>query len=266
VGQTDKLWRWCKRQPAVAVFTGTLLLLVLVFAAAELVPAVHQAEKAYLARRVQVQLVAFGAHGSVIPSPTGIAEDDRLQAQFTNGRLGQEVSVRLVYNETIVKMQTGTMGADGTASVDIKVPNPLLPVRWTPVKPGFLDVVMVQGDQKTQQTLQLREGPRLLIKSGEVQEGSNIYFAIRGVAEDEDVKITVRYDWGTASREEAWTIGRTDRAGQLVASNSRLLAPKWITSVANEDGIEVDIDVGDYHRTYKILLKKWQPDTTFSPS
>jgi hypothetical protein len=174
------------------------------------------------------------------------------------------VSVTLVHDWAIVNRGTSTIGADGTASVDFSVPY-VLPEQWTPAEPGTLDVVMTHGARSTRQTLQLREGPRLLIKSREVEEGSYMYFAIRGVAADEYVKITVHYDWLTASREESWTIGRTDSAGQLDEANSRLLAPKWITSDADGDGIDVHIDVGDEHRAYRVLLKKRQPETTISP-
>jgi serine/threonine protein kinase len=265
VGRREKLWRWCKRRPAVAAFTGTLLLLLVVFAAAASVPAVHDAQKEYEVTRPKVQLFVLQAHRSEIPSPTSIAEDDWLQARFTNGTPRHAVSVKLEYNGKIVSIQSGTIGADRTASIDILVPNPLLPEDWTPVAPGRLDVIMAHGGQVTRQTLQLGEGPRLLIKSLEVHEGSYMYFAIRGVPANEDVNVTLRYDSESGVREQTWNIGRTDGSNRLDEANSKLLAPKWITSIANEDGIDVSIDVGDVHRRYKVCLKKAEPARTISP-
>jgi hypothetical protein len=260
VGQAEKLWRWCKRQPAVAA----LLLLLFVSAVAGFVPAVREAQKEYESTQVKMQLFALPAHRTQEPSPTGVTEDGWLQARFTNGRPGQAVSVKLEHNGNIVNVQSGTIGADGQASLDILVPNRLLPEQWTPVEPGLIDVIMAYGGQVTRQTLELREGPRLLIKSLEVREGDYMYFAIRGVAEFEDVKVTLRYDSEGGVREQTRTIGRTDGSNRLDEANSKLIAPKWITSIADEDGIDVNINVGDDHRAYKVLLKKWQPASGLS--
>jgi hypothetical protein len=98
----------------------------------------------------------------------------------------------------------------------------------------------------------------LLIKSYEVEEGDYMYFAVRGVTPHQDVNVTLRYDSGTEVREQTWTIGRTDDANQLDEANARLLAPKWITNIAKEDGIEVDIVVGDDRRTHMVRLQKGQ--------
>jgi hypothetical protein len=92
-----------------------------------------------------------------------------------------------------------------------------------------------------------------------------MYFAIRGVPANEDVNVTLRYDSESGVREQTWNIGRTDGSNRLDEANSKLLAPKWITSIANEDGIDVSIDVGDVHRRYKVCLKKAEPARTISP-
>jgi hypothetical protein len=259
VGRHEELWRWCQRRPAVAVVTGSL---ILVMAVAAYVPPVDQALQGYEATEVQTHLFAFSEHGSKIPSPAGIAEDDWLQARFTNGTPGEAVSVKLEHNGRIVAAHSGTIGVNGETSIDMLVPNRMLPKQFTPVEPGRLEVILAHGGKITRRTLQLREGPRLQIKSLEVQEGSYMYFAIRGVAPFEDVKITVLYDWNAGSREQTWTIGRTDGAGQLDEANSRLLAPNWIMYEANEDGIDVIIDVGDEHRAYRVCLMKGQPEMT----
>jgi hypothetical protein len=256
VGRPEKLWRWCKRQPAVTALTGALLVLLLFFSDAPFVPAVHQAPKGHDVQPVKAQVLAFSPDGGEIRSPTGTTEGERLQARFTNGMTGQEVSVLLLHNGSVVNSGTGLVDANGKASIDILVPSALLPKRFTSVEPAFLDVIMVQGIRRTQQRLQLREGPRLMIKSYEVQEGDYMYFAVRGVAPHQDVNVTLRYDSGTEVREQTWTIGRTDGGNQLDEANARLLAPKWITNVAKEDGIEVDIEVGNHRRTHTVVLKK----------
>jgi hypothetical protein len=250
----------------VTALTAALLALLLFFADAPFVPAIDQPQMGHDVPPVKAQILAFNSHGGEILSPTGTTEGERLQARFTQGTSGQEVSVILMHNGTVVNTGTGVVDADGKASIDIFVPNPLLPRRWTPVEHAFLDVIMVQGIRRTVQRLQLREGPRLLIKSYEVQEGDYMYFAVRGVAPHQDVNVTLRYDSGTEVREQTWTIGRTDGANRLDQADARLLAPKWITNGAREDGIEVDIVVGNYRRMHKVLLKKGQPRRTISPS
>jgi serine/threonine protein kinase len=259
LGRHEKVWRWCKRRPAVAALTGTLILLLAVIAVAAYVPAVDKAPQENEATHLQIHLFAFSKHGGQKPSPEGIAEDDWLQARFTNGTPGEAVSVKLEHNGKIVNTQSGTIGVNGAASLDILVPKGLLLDQWTPVEPGRLDVVMAHGGEVTRRTLQLREGPRLLIKPLDVHEGSYMYFAIRNVAPHQDVNVTVRYDSLRQVREQTWPIGRTDRTGQLDIANSRLLAPTWITSDANEDGIDVIIDVGDENRAHRVCLKKGQP-------
>jgi serine/threonine protein kinase len=256
VARHEKVWRWCKRRPAVAALTGALILSLAVFAVTAYSPAVDQALQEGEARQPQVHLVAVSEHGSKKQAPTAIAENDWLQVRFTNGTPGQAVSVKLEHSGRIVEAYTDTIGVNGAASIEIMVPSGLLPEEFTPVEPGRLDVIMAYGGEVTRQTLQLREGPRLLIKSQVVHEEGYMYFAIRNVAPQQDVNVTVRYDWDTGLREETWRIGRTDAAGQLDKADSRLLAPDWITNNAPEDGIDVIVGVGDEHRMYRVCLKQ----------
>jgi murein DD-endopeptidase MepM/ murein hydrolase activator NlpD len=227
-------------------------------AVSDLAPAMEQAQVEYTesAPQVSLTLYAFNAHGEPILSPTGVAEDDLLQARFANIPVGEEVGIHLVFNGVIVKTSTVTIGSSGETNVDIRVPNPLLPEVFSGNVSGSIDVLLIYGDQSESQTLQLREGPRLLLKSAEVTEGEYMYFAIRGVTADEPVIVTVRYDWGTGSKEQSWTIGRTDGSNRLDEANSKWPAPQWLRGEAQRDGIEIDITVGHDHRGYRATLLK----------
>ncbi|MCA9211817.1 MAG: LamG domain-containing protein [Planctomycetales bacterium] len=218
--------------------------------------AMELAQQEYVATQLKMELFTFNWNTLTLASETGVAEDEQMLARFTNGTAGEEASIHLVFQGTIVKSATETVNADGTVDVRISVPNPLLSEVFNGPVQGTLDVILVHGKRAQTQSLHLREGPRLLLKSAEVTEGEYMYFAIRGVAADEDVNVTVRYDWGSGSREQTWKLGRTDGSNRLGESNSKLLAPDWLRGEAQLDGIEIDIDVGDDHRGYRATLLK----------
>lgn len=225
---------------------------------ADLFGAMEEARLEYEASALRMDVFAFTAGGEPIPSPTGVAENDQLMARFTNAEPGSEASVHLVFQGVIVQSATEIVPADGTVDVPIQVPARVLPEVFEGGVSGEIDVIMVHGDQGTRTTLQLREGPRLLLKSAEVTEGQYIYFAIRGVTADEPVNVTIRHDWGTGSREQTWTIGRTDGSNQLDPPNAKLIAPAWLRGGAQSDGIEIDIVVGSHRRGYRATLMKGQ--------
>jgi murein DD-endopeptidase MepM/ murein hydrolase activator NlpD len=221
-----------------------------------LLKAMQDAKLEYEASLPKIELYAFRADGQEIPSPSGVAEGDPLQARFANIPVGEAVSVHFVYNGVIRQTSTAVAGVSGTANLDIRVPSRLLPELFSGTASGFIDILLVQGDQAQHRTLTLREGPRLLIKSAEATEGEYMYFAVRGVKADEPVYVTVRYDWGSGSRDQQWSLGKTNGSNYLEPSNSKLLAPVWLRPGHQEDGIEVDIRVGDDTRGYRVTLKK----------